>query len=318
MPSVPRVRRRLSAVLASLALVAAVLIPIGGVASAAGPTCPTSGDLGSCYISISVPDSVLTNQPFAVQVTAYADDGYSTVASGDACASAQVYLGWVEGDNNVYSAPVPMVAGIATFSLTVTQATNYNLYAYFLVAASDQCSTITGTNISGDGVSFTAVYLPPDQPIAPCPDGVVCAQTVSGTGSAATLFADTGTFSAVHFELFAAGTGCEVSGPADPNGVLSFDYSGDSSKTIVLALSSKLVTKGIGLYNICWESINPFTQLGGTQAPFVAAADMYVGYLPACKKDDAGPCVLFKKSNKLNTGFFGIFAPPGDPKVYPK
>ena len=145
---------------------------------------------------------------------------------------------------------------------------------------------------------------------------MTCVQTSSGTGSAATLIADTGTFTDVAFEGFTTGAGCETSGPADPNGVLTFGYTGSDPKTIVLALSSELVTKGIAQFNICWRSTNPFTQLGGTPAPVVGG--LFTGYLPACKKNDAGPCVLFKKSNQHNVAFFGILAPPSDPKTYPK
>jgi hypothetical protein len=130
------------------------------------------------------------------------------------------------------------------------------------------------------------------------------------------LFADSGTFTAA-FGAFNAAQGCGDAGPADTNGVLTFNLSpGGVPKNIVLALRSDLVTKGMGQYKICWRSLNPFTQLGGTPAPSVAG--MFTGYLPSCKKNDAGPCVLFKTSGQHNVAFFGILAPPGDPQVYPE
>jgi hypothetical protein len=118
------------------------------------------------------------------------------------------------------------------------------------------------------------------------------------------------------FGAFVAAEGCGDAGPADPNGVLTFDLTpGGVSKTVILALRPDRVTKGIGLYNICWRSVNAFTQLGGTPAPLVAG--MFTAYLPSCKNNDVGPCTLFKMSDQHNAAFFGILAPPGDPLVYP-
>ena len=165
------------------------------------------------------------------------------------------------------------------------------------------------------------------QPVAPCPDGnLSCDQEFSGSGSAATLFANDGTpgFIATFHGLL--GNGCGDGGPKDTNGVLDFTYTGNpnTKKTIVIALRRDLVTKGIGQYNICWISDKGFTQIDGSQAPPVdssfcglTSGACFAAYLPACKKNDDGPCVLFKMSGQYNVAYFGILAPPGDPQAYP-
>ena len=108
-----------------------------------------------------------------------------------------------------------------------------------------------------------------------------------------------------------AGEGCGNLSPADTNGVLTFNLLGTlASKTVIFALSSDLITHGIGQYNICWMSTHPFIPLGG-------GTPVNVGLLPNCKNSDIGPCVLFRTSGQHNVGFFGILAPPGDPQAYP-
>jgi hypothetical protein len=204
--------------------------------------------------------------------------------------------------------------GIATFNVVVTTSGFYTL---------DASASKTGCFYVGDSTTLEAVDVAANQPIAPCPPDVSCTQTTSNTGSAATLFADTGSFDASFAPL--VGPGCGDGGPADPNGVLTFIYAGVDSKTLIFALRPDRVTKGIGLYKICWISSNEFTQLGGTQAPAVGPSicgtdgisACFTGFLPDCKKDDVGPCVLFKTSGQHNSAFFGIIAPPSDPQAYP-
>src|SRR5439155_23916553 len=127
-----------------------------------------------------------------------------------------------------------------------------------------------------------------------------------GGGSAATLFASDGTFPSAFFEAY-DGNGCGA--PTDPTfGVLDFSFSGSSDKTIVLALSPYLVNKGIGQFNICWESTNQFKVAGGGDA-VDNGHGYFVGYLPNCSPHAGAPCVLFKTSGQQNAGFFGILAP---------
>ena len=47
--------------------------------------------------------------------------------------------------------------------------------------------------------------------------------------------------------------------------------------------------------------------LGERVAPWLTG--LFTGLLPACGKNATGPCVLFKKSNQHNVGFFGVLAP---------
>ncbi len=304
MQRIPR-HRFLAAVLTFLSLMAIGMLPIGGFVSAASAAtnCPNSEGT-FCFLAISAPESVATGRVFTVMV-AVTTDG-TTVAKSDPCSRVDVNLlvSDIEAETSVlYVAKTS--GGIATFNLIVTNPGPYSL---------DATATKPGCSYVSDSATFEAVLIPDNQPIAPCPDNVSCTQTTSGSGSAATLFADTGSFSA-SFTPFVVADGCGDAGPADPNGVLSFTYIGGDTKTIVLALSPSLVTKGIGLYKICWRSTIEFTQLGGTDAPLVDG--MFTGYLPSCKKDDVGPCVLFKMSGQHNNAFFGILAPPDDPLVYP-
>jgi hypothetical protein len=315
MQRIPR-HRLLSALLTFVSLIVVTMLPIG-VANASSPstTCPNGEESGpNCQLVISAPESVPAGQVFTVQV-AVTTDGF-TVAKSDPCASkVLVTLDVFQGESFVASYSANAKAGIATFNVSVADPGFYSLSAN--ASPSEGDTTSCGSySYSGDFAEFMAVSVAADQPIAPCPDNVSCLQTTSGSGSAATLFADSGTFTAA-FGAFSAAQGCGDAGPADTNGVLTFNLSpGGVPKNIVLALRSDLVTKGMGQYKICWRSINPFTQLGGTPAPLVAG--MFTGYLPSCKKNDAGPCVLFKTSGQHNVAFFGILAPPGDPQVYPE
>ena len=302
--------RLLAALLTFVSLIVGAMLPIS-VASAASPStsCPTffpeeGTPYSDCILAISAPESVATGRVFTVLV-AVTTDG-STVAKSDPCARVTVTLSVSPGTEgpDIYMSDTS--GGIATFDVIVTSPGPHTLGA---------TASKAGCNYAPDSFPFMAVDIAADQPIAPCPDNVSCTQTTSGSGSAATLFADSGIFTA-SFGTFDPALGCGDAGPADPNGVLTFNLSpGGVSKTVVLALRPDRVTKGIGLYNICWRSVNAFTQLGGTPAPSVGG--MFTGFLPACKKNDAGPCVAFKTSGQHNSAFFGIIAPPGDPLAYP-
>ncbi len=303
--------RLLAALLTFFALIVGAMLPIS-VANAASPStsCPTffpeeGAPYSDCILAISAPESVATGRVFTVLV-AVTTDG-STVAKSDPCAKVDVNLvvSQIEAESSVlYVAKTS--GGVATFNVIVTNPGPYGL---------DASATKTGCVYEPASTTFEAVFIPPDQPIAPCPDNVSCAQTTSNTGSAATLFADAGTFSPAPFFSALVGQGCGDGGPADPNGVLTFSYVGPDSKTLIFALRPDRVTKGIGLYNICWRSNVEFTQLGGTPAPVVDG--MFTGFLPSCKKNDPGPCVAFKTSGQHNSAFFGIIAPPSDPQAYP-
>jgi hypothetical protein len=299
----------LAALSTFISVLVVAMLPIGG-ASAASSNCTTFSGEGSpfseCFLDISAPKSVATGQPFTVHVAVTTDESKTIVAKSDPCSRVAITLFVSDGEEST----VPYVAntsgGIATFNVVVTTSGFHTL---------DATASKTGCEYIGDSTTFEAVDIAADQPVAPCPDDVSCKQVTSGSGSAATLFADFGTFSA-SFGAFVAAEGCGDAGPADPNGVLTFNLSpGGVSKTVVFALRPDRVTKGIGLYNICWRSVNAFTQLGGTPAPFIGG--MFTGFLPSCKKNDAGPCVAFKTSGQHNSAFFGIIAPPGDPQAYP-
>jgi hypothetical protein len=308
MQRIPR-HRLLAALLTFLSLIVVAMLPIGGFANASSPstTCPNGEESGpTCILVISAPKSVPAGQVFTVQV-AVTTDG-TIVARSDPCASkVLVTLDLFQGESFVTSYSVNAKAGIATFDVSVANPGFYSLVASAGPSEGDTTSCGSYSYI-GDFADFRAVDVAAGQPIAPCPDNVSCTQVTSGSGSAATLFADSGTFSA-SFGTLVSGA-CGGLTPADPNGVLTFNLSPPTaSKTIIFALSASLITKGIGLYNICWMG-QPFTPLGG--GPLVTT-----GLLPNCKKNDVGPCVLFRMSGQHNVGFFGIRAPSGDPQAYP-
>ena len=160
-----------------------------------------------------------------------------------------------------------------------------------------------------DERQITAVTIPDTQPIAPCPDNTVCRQIASGGGTAATLISDDGEFTGVAFGGAVTEMRNACGGdPLESNGVLTFhNITASGPKTIIFALASNLVNKGIGLFNVCWSGA-------------LADGTPFTGLLSACGKNATGPCVLFKKSNQKNVGFFGVLAPPGtfDPSGYAK
>jgi len=323
-------RSRLSAVLlAFLFTLAGAIVPFGSVASAASAatTCPSTEGGYQCVLVISAPDSVPVDQPFTVDVLVTTGGEGTSLAKSDPCGSkVQIRLDVFGGESFFASYLATASGAIATFSVTLSPAGQYHLNAHqessesaAAAAASTGCSNYY--YVPADAY-VDAVLLNSAQPIAPCPPNVSCKQvTNNGNGgqSAATLYAADGVFNA-SFGPWAGVPGGQCSiPPADPNnGVLSFTLSDNTvSKTIIFALGANLITQGIGLYNICWSSTNPFTQLGGTPAPQVGS--VFVGNLPKCKtKTDTGPCVLFRNSGQGNVGFFGVNAPAGDPQAYPE
>jgi hypothetical protein len=313
--------RLLAALLTFVSLIVGAMLPIS-VASAASSNCPTSSDgdftSSECILVISAPESVPAGQVFTVLV-AVTTDGF-TVAKSDPCASKVLVTLEVDGPSPIEGSPpflssqsVNAKAGIATFSVSVQDPGAYQLVARAGVGDAAPTTANCGSYFyQSDTANFMAVHVASGQPIAPCPADVSCTQVTSGSGSAATLFAESdGRFDA-RFIAFVAAAGCSNLTPADPgNSVLSFNLIGTpASKTVIFALSSSLITNGIGQYNICWNSPNAFTPLGGGDP-------VNVGLLPNCNNNDVGPCVLFRTSGQNNVGFFGILAPPGDPLAYP-
>jgi hypothetical protein len=309
--------RLLAALLTFFVLIVGAMLPIRGIVSAASAAtnCPNGEGGPFCILVISAPESVPAGQVFTVQV-AVTTDG-TIVAKSDPCASKVLVRleldGVSEGPFFISSQSINAKAGIATFNVSVQNPGRYELIASAGVVGDAPPTTSNCGNYfyQSDTANFMAVDVAAGQPIAPCPDNVSCFQTTSGTGSAATLFADSvGSFTAA-FGALVAGEGCGNLSPADTNGVLTFNLTdATASKTVIFALSSDLITNGIGRYNICWKSAIPFTPLGG-------GPQVTTGLLPNCQNSDVGPCVLFRTSGQHNVGFFGILAPPGDPQAYP-
>jgi hypothetical protein len=319
-------RHRLLAVLSAfLSLVALAILPFGGVASAAPKsTICQNGEGLNCFLEISAPDSVAVGQPFTVKVTLWeygvGDNPDIPLPKSDFCASKTVVsLDLSQGEGPVTTISSKASAGVATFSISVSSSDTWFLHAYVShPEGSPNCGYFDDAF-----AQFTAVPINPGQPIAPCPDNAVCVQTTNndaGGGSAATLFAfaNDAVFAGVGFVAYDQ-NGCTFP-PTDPNnGVLTFSYTGSSQKTIVMALSPSLVNKGIGQFNICWESTNPFMVVGGGTSAGPNIFGYFVGYLPNCSPHAGPPCVLFRTSGQHNAAFFGILAPDGtlDPKAYP-
>ena len=312
----------LASSLAFLSLIAFAILPLGSIANAApaSTNCPSTEGT-ECFLVISAPTSVPAGQTFTVIVDVTTDG--MTVAKTDTCAkNAGVTLRLfieTEGESLVQSYFVNAKAGIATFNINGADFPNpghYRLDAHVFLGEGTPppCNSYF---YQPDSVFFTAVNVPPGQPIEPCPPDTSCVQVTSGSGSAATLFADTGSFTASFGTLAAqgGGLGCNDGGPADPNGVLKFDYVGTDLKIVVISLKDP--TKPANKYKICWESTIPFTQLSGGPAP--SNGFFYVGYLPNCnKKNPVAPCVLDADNGKHHTASFAILAPSGDPLAYPE
>jgi hypothetical protein len=296
--------RSLSTLSAIIALTAAAFLSFGGAVNAASPTTicfPSEGPF-QCNLAISAPESVAAGQPFTVQValgvvTEVGDtEVFTPLPPKDPCASNVVVTLKVsvgEGPFVTYTANASK--GVATFNIGGLAASEFVELDATAAQAGGACTYEEAFD------SLTVIPLAAGQPIAPCPPDVSCTQTTSGSGSAATLFANTGSFDAAFIPRV---DNCGGGGPLDPNGVLAFTYFGTDPKTIIIALSPNLVTKGIGRYNICWK-------------PTTGSAF----YLQSCNKSGP-PCVDFAHSGQGNSAFFGIQAPPGgsngDPQVYPE
>jgi hypothetical protein len=317
-------RYLLTAAAAILALMAVAIVPLGGVASAASnkSNCPNGEGGPFCILVISAPESVVAGQPFTVKVFVTTDG--TTLARSDPCGSkALVTLDVSQGDSfTEYSARAS--GAVATFTVTVTDPGSFSLEAF----AGEEGGPCGNTFYESDFAEGMAISVAAGQPIAPCPPDEVCVQTTNndaGGSSAATLFADTGTFDFAFFEAF-DNQGC-VTPPTDPiNGVLDFFYEGTSQKTIVFALAPGVVNKGIGQFNICWESKKPFMVQGGGQAAGPNGNGYFVGFLPNCSPHVGPPCVLSKTGTQHDGAFFTVLAPApdpsdppgtGDPKGYP-
>jgi hypothetical protein len=236
--------RPLSTLAAMLALTAAAFLSFGGAASAAPPTTICPHDEGTfCDLAISAPESVGAGQPFTVQValgvvTFVGDtEVFTPLPPKDPCTSNVVVT------LNIFITEGPPIAtytanaskGVATFNVAGLPASN------FVELDASAMQTGGACDYNEAFTNMKVIALPVGQPIAPCPNDVSCTQTTSGSGSAATLFADTGDFVASFIPRV---DNCGGGGPLDPNGVLSFIYSGNDAKTIIIALSPNLVTKG--------------------------------------------------------------------------
>ena len=145
-------------------------------------------------------------------------------------------------------------ASVATFNISVTDDNCYKLSAS--APSTDTCS------YNDDVEFFTAVFIPQTQPIAPCPDNMECKQVFNGSFTAATLFSDDGTFTAAFEGAIPAMTTACGGGPLDSNGVLTFsNATATGPKTIIFALASNLVNKGIGQFTVCWRAVSSLTGL---------------------------------------------------------
>ncbi|MEO8251581.1 MAG: hypothetical protein ABI578_03800 [Chloroflexota bacterium] len=332
-------RRAITAALSAMLLMTAASIPFVGIAGAstASTTCgPTSTDApvssspyNTCHLDIRTPSSVRTGVAFTVQVAVTTDSSKSTVATSDPCGSkAPITLRLSDGESDISTQTVNANAGIATFSLTIAYMGSYDLFASGPGSSDASLATATTCgNYSYVGDSYLnlmAVNIPLDAPIAPCPPDTDCVQTTSGTGTQATLIADTGSTwmpkPPDYFGQPLTPNQCGTSVPAgatpagDPNGVLGFTLTtlSPSPPTGVIILALNTVSKGIGQFNVCWSQPVNFMTAAGTFA--------MKGDLPNCKqRDQVAPCVLAKTSGQHNVGFLTILAPANlltDPAGY--
>jgi hypothetical protein len=309
----------MTAVLSSVLLMAAVFIPLVGIAVAATPpnNCPTfPGDsetsVSTCYLDIAAPSSVRTDVAFTVQVRVTTDETNATVANTDPCGSkAPITLDLVGEYSDTQT--VNASAGIATFSFTIPFGSSgeYVLFANgpgggdISAAATADCDN---TSFVGDSATLMAVDIPADAPIAPCPPDTNCAQATSGSGTQATLIADqfTSSWTDVDFQETIPGGDCAGDPRLDPNGVLRFLLTGTTdNKVIIFALDNSQVMKGIGMFNVCWSQPTPFMSNTGQMVT--------TGNLPTCKgKDQVAPCVASRVSGQHNVAFLTVLADADD------
>jgi hypothetical protein len=310
-------RRALTVALSSMLLMAAMFVPLAGSVGASTPatTCQNSEGI-ECWLDIAAPSSVRTGFAFTVQVRVTTDSSKTTVATSDPCGSKAAITLSLSGDAYSNSQTVNASAGIATFTFTIPSGDGgpYDLFASGPGGEAAVNTTCGSYFYVIDETSLMAVDIPLDAPIAPCPPDTNCVQATSGSGTQATLIADTGSGSwNAAFSAAIPGGNCSSGGPIEPNGVLNFLLDGPTdNKVIILAVNMGLVTKGIAQFNICWSSPTPFTTLSGSTAT--------TGDLPNCKgKDQVAPCVLARTSGQHNVGFFSILAPAhdvNDPATY--
>jgi hypothetical protein len=320
MSDVPTGRRAMTAALSSMLIMAAVLIPLAGIAIAATPpsncqTFPGESEISfsQCWLDIAAPSSVRTGVAFTVQVRVTTDETNETVANTDPCGSkAPITLDLV-GEGHSESQTVNASAGIATFSFTIPfgRSGTYGLHAdgpdgEVSAAATADCDN---TSFVDDTATLMAVDIPADSPIAPCPPDTNCEQATSGSGTQATLIADEGsTWTDVGFQGEIPGGDCAGDPRQDPNGVLRFELTGTTdNKVIIFALDNSQVMKGIGLFEVCWsQPLSPFMSDTGQLVT--------TGNLPDCKgKDQVAPCVASRVSGQHNVAFLTVLADADDP-----
>jgi hypothetical protein len=313
--------RRNIALAAAAALVASLVAvsAIPAAASTPSTTCQTGDGIPFCVLVIAAPSSVRTGSAFTVQVLVTTDGTVN--AKSDPCGSKVAVTLEVSGEplDGPLSFTALASAGIATFSLTLQDLGSYDLFASgpqlpdAAAATSTSCQTY---HYEPDSTSLLAVSIPLDQPVAPCPPDTNCVQATSGSGTQATLIAEPGSTWTPKFSgdtyfgsVTQSGHAC-ASGPIDSNGVLGFTLLNTSQTgVIVLALDTTQVTKGIGLFNVCWHQQTYFTSVSG--------ALVTTGDLPNCRgRDQVAPCVLSRTSGQHNVAFLSILTPAGDPDPF--
>lgn len=321
MPRVPTIRHAMVA-LSSMILVAAVLVPLAGIASASksSTTCsPSEGTGATCWLDIAAPSSVRTGLAFTVQVRVTTDSTKATVATNDPCGSKAPITLSLSGEPYSATKTVTARAGIATFSFTIPSgdAGTYGLFASGPGGDAAPATTCGNYNYKTDETELMAVDIPLDAPIAPCPPDTNCVQATSGSGTQATLIADLGSawspkfVGATFFGRSIPGDNCTSGPPIDPKGVLGFTLTfpvpaPTQTGVIILALDATQVTKGIGLFNVCWHQTIAFKSVTGAQVT--------TGDLPNCAgRDQIAPCVLSKTSGQHNVAFLSILTPANDP-----
>lgn len=313
MSHVPIGRRAITAVLSSMLLMAAMCIPLVGIAVADTPpnNCQTfegesETSFSTCYLDIAAPSSVRTGVAFTVQVRVTTNESREVVANTDPCGSKaaitlRLFNDTGEGEVFVSDQTANASAGIATFSLTIDDSGEYELVAEG-PGGGDVSATATAdcdnTSYIFDEAPLMAVDIPADAPIAPCPPDTSCVQATSNSGTQATLIASEGSAwtpkpqpgtnpDFPYFSPVNATDQCGSSSPTDPNGVLGYSLTttdGTTTGVIILAIDPR--GQGVGLFNVCWTQSIAFTPLGG--GPPVTTGD-----LPNCKqRDQIAPCVI--------------------------
>lgn len=276
-----RIKRVLATMSISLALAATALTGSAGVASA--QVIPPA----EFNLLIQAPTSVPVLQDFIVRVKVIGDNG---IVRGRCPSKVPVTL-TVSGEQT-WEEVARASAGVARFRLSLPELGTWTLTAEVRGGA-------CGGRFRPDTHEVSAVLIPADLTLPPCPLDTSCELTSNGTFSAAALIADDGVFT-YDWERSETIEGCGAEPLDDTSGVLQFDLSDETiAKEIILSLAPIKVTMGIGQLRVCW--------LGGGEATGTL--------LESCQRDEP-PCVLFKRSTKHNGALVGISVPPGDPKAY--